>query len=40
MSDLQLFKQNVVEYMQDVVDKTHDYIARKAYKLNTESVKA
>lgn len=40
MSDLQLFKQNIVEYMQDVVDKTHDYIARKAYKLNTESVKA
>lgn len=39
ISELLLFKQHIVDYMQEVVNKTHDYIARRAYKLNTESTK-
>lgn len=39
ISELLLFKQHIVDYMQEVVNKTHDYIARRAYKMNTESTK-
>jgi hypothetical protein len=30
---LQKYKDHIVDYMQDVVNKTCDYIANKAYKL-------
>ncbi len=33
LSDLQKYKEHIVDYMQDVVNKTCDYIANKAYKL-------
>lgn len=33
LSDLQKYKKHIVDYMQDVVNKTCDYIANKAYKL-------
>lgn len=33
LSDLQKYKDHIVDYMQDVVNKTCDYIANKAYKL-------
>lgn len=39
ISELLLFKQHIVDYMQEVVDITHDYIACKAYTMNTESTK-
>lgn len=33
LSDLQKYKEHIVDYMQDVVNKTCDYIDNKAYKL-------
>ena len=33
LSDLQKYKEHIVDYMQDVVNKTCDYIVNKAYKL-------
>lgn len=33
LTDLQKYKEHIVDYMQDVVNKTYDYIAGRAYKL-------